>query len=924
MAVSLRPWLAVRLRQTALGFVASSWAVVGLGQPAFGFQDSPATSDVVSSDVVSADVMSSDVMSSETAYSSPTATSNEVAPPDYYDPALTGDGYNDGYDEGMIAYDAAGSYFTLRHVAGDGVANPDSFSTLGWFKPLFVFGSSEGDEGLWFLDTRLVVQNDGDVGGNFGLGYRQYNMTTNRIWGISVWDDADSTHRNFFHQVGVGLESLGESFDVRANGYLPVGKEEKSFGHTPLLGTYRYGGRNILLDRFRHVETAMRGFDVEVGTQVPGWKAHEYDLRGFVGYYRYDSDTGPEIDGISGRLQANLSPDLLVQLMATHDNHFDTNIMLGISWSFTAGFSESRGAAASVRERIGQPVQRNSNVVVTARDIYDPLVATNPITELPIIVVHANSALAAAGDGSFERPYNSLSSPSNPANTAEGDIIFAHADSIFDGQSLVMQNDQRFLGEGLDYMVDTLELGTIVMPRATDGTMTPIIRNSPFGAGAVNFASNAEVANFRIENAQGEGLLGDRAGGIVSLHDITIDGALRGLDIRNSGGTFDITNVPISNTTDDGILLTDNSSGMFTFNGTTQIANPSGIGLSIQGGSSTITFEDLEITNRTTTAIGIGRSSGDITFMNPITINNPNGALDEAIGIANTSGNITFDAVTINDNTRATLGMPSVLMGTNNSTVTFGSLDIQNNNGGGLRALNIAGLNINGGNITANGNPAVEINGAMAVDATLRSVNASNTNYGILLINSEGNFQISGDGTTAGSGGTIQAALYGVAMNNAENVSLNFLDVISPSGGVLAINSDNLVVNGSSFTSTADNWTGIAIRNTTDDGDGSPIILSGNTITGSGANLGGIFIQNMEAPQGSVRIDDSMINVGATNSFGITINATGNGPESGPGDIVLLSLQNNIVTSTPGMEFVPTENQATIFGQILINGNLVP
>lgn len=852
----------------------------------------------------------------------PAITSGE----EIYDPAYVQTPAPGAHAGAMsLPFGMPGSYFLLRHYAGDGVPNPDSFTTFSMFLPLDRLDTPDGNEDLWFFEPRFVLQNDGQVGGNLGLGYRFYDAHTDRVWGLNFWNDVDNTHRNFFYQTGVGFESLGDIFDFRANGYIPLGEKEKAYGHSPIASTRRFGGRFILFDRDRFEEQAMTGFDLEGGVRLPGTFAREHDIRAYAGYYRYDSDGAPEFDGVSGRIEGNVTPNLLLQLIVTDDDVFDTNVIFGVSWAFSGGSNHVAGLPNSARERIAQPVYRNYNVVVTERRIYDPVPATDPVTNLPITVVHVDSSAAAGGDGSFERPFNTLTQASDPMQSEPRDIIFAHADSVFDGQAMTLQADQRFLGEGLEHFVDTVEHGLISIPRATDGTALPIIRNAPAGMGAVNLASNTEVAGFQIQNSLGAGIYGAAVGGTVSIHDNTIAGSLRGIDIRNSSGTFTIQSTPISNTTDDGILLTDNSSAAnFNFVGPTQIDGPGGVGVSIQGGSSSITFEELEITNRFTSAIGIGRSAGTIAFTEPITIANPNGTLDEAIGIANTSAEITFAGVTIDDTDRLATGLPAVVFGNATGSLTFESLDITTNNGGGLMAINIATINVNDGVINAVGGPGVDVNGATDIDLTFESVSSSGSSIGISLINTGGSFLITGDGTTPGSGGTIQSTGIGVGMNTAENATFNFLDIQSATDGFFALNSNNIVLNGSTLAGSADDWLGVSIYNNGEGNDGTPVILSGNTITGTGANQIGMQIINDGSPQGSVRIDDNSIVLGTNNTFGFDIRAIDSSPNSGPGDIVLLSLQNNTVISTIGQEFIGTETNATLFGQILVNGTLRP
>ena len=329
-----------------------------------------------------------------------------------------------------------------------------------------------------------------------------------------------------------------------------------------------------------------------------------------------------------------------------------------------------------------------------------------------------------------------------------------------------------------------------------------------------------------------------------------------------------------------------------------------------------------ECTDRATTAIAIGRSAGTVTFNQPISIANPNGSNDEAIGISDSSGNVTFAAVTIDDTNRVTTGQPSINLGGNSNTVTFASLDVTTNNGGGLRALNIANLTINGGTIDAMGAPGIEINGATAIDVTLQRVSSANTDDGIRIINADGRLSVTGDGTTPGSGGIISATDTGIYVQDSENVEFNFMTITSDQFGFASVNSNAVLLNQSMLTSSVDGWDGIRVLNTDLEKDGTPVVFTNNTVTGTGANQFGINIENNLSPPGFARVDANIVNLTGVGSVGLNITATGNMPVSEPGDITVLSLENNLITA-PTVT-TSTETMATIFGQLLINGTLFP
>ena len=263
-------------------------------------------------------------------------------------------------------------------------------------------------------------------------------------------------------------------------------------------------------------------------------------------------------------------------------------------------------------------------------------------------------------------------------------------------------------------------------------------------------------------------------------------------------------------------------------------------------------------------------------------------------------------------------------MGNNSNTTIFDSLNITTTNGGGISALNVGTVTINGGSVSASGGAGVIFNGVNALSAMFRSVSASNTADGIHVINSNGNVNITGDGATPGSGGTLNVTDTGIAVRAAQNVLFNYMDITAGGFGLRSHNSDNVVLNSSTITGNSLGFVGVRVTNDNTENIGSPVVLSSNTINITGDDTFGIWATNNASPQGSIRIDDHSISLTGNNTTGIFIQTIGTGPASGPGDIVLLSLQNNSVISTPGLEFTDSQTDSTIFGQILVNGLLVP
>ncbi|MBS0590492.1 MAG: IPT/TIG domain-containing protein, partial [Proteobacteria bacterium] len=146
------------------------------------------------------------------------------------------------------------------------------------------------------------------------------------------------------------------------------------------------------------------------------------------------------------------------------------------------------------------------------------------------------------------------------------------------------------------------------------------------------------------------------------------------------------------------------------------------------------------------------------------------------------------------------------------NNITVSSLDIDTSATSGTTALTNTGT-ITGAllqnNVTAKSAGAAAVNLSNASgNFTLLSVSASSlgTGSGIVLNTLGGTgFTITGDGSTAGSGGTISGACSGnptgcgaVTPNNAGTVSLNFMSLSGPTGsGVYATNTALTVANSS-------------------------------------------------------------------------------------------------------------------------------
>lgn len=92
-------------------------------------------------------------------------------------------------------------------------------------------------------------------------------------------------------------------------------------------------------------------------------------------------------------------------------------------------------------------------------------------------------------------------------------------------------------------------------------------------------------------------------------------------------------------------------------------------------------------------------------------------------------------------------------------------------------------LTISSGTLTANNStniPALDISGGITLAVNLTAVNANGGNKGMIISGTAGTFQVSGSGTTAGSGGTIQnIAQRGIELLNTTGITLKNMNLVN-------------------------------------------------------------------------------------------------------------------------------------------------
>ncbi len=770
------------------------------------------------------------------------------------------------------SYSGSGSFFNRKlgtalrfNYRTQGYGTQSGVLSIGGMKV-----TSLGEGETWFFDGQGTLSDDFGGGFNAGLGYRVLADTglgfdPQRIFGVGFWTDGQSTNAdNFFSQLGFSLESLGDSVDFRLNGSFPLARTQTSDPIQTSISNLSYVGYNLFAGTEDvTIDTALSVIDGEMAKRI-----HDLEAWAFIGGYQLGGG-GIDATGYRVGVRGYAVPDLALSLQVTDDDVYATNVMFGITW-FVGRTSRRNQPCGTILDRFREPVLRNNFIATTSRTVSrasgDAL--TDSETNATMRIVHVDSGAAPGGDGTFEKPYDSIAA-ANGLGSMENDKILVHSGSTFVGAdgSFIAQSGQDILGEGLNsagdvvlHSVGTVELGLVVLPETSTGSSmeaAPVIN----GVGDVfTLADNNAVNNFVVNG-------GTRA---VFASDVNSAAAplLANLDINGLGTDFS-----------GGAIVLTNVTGTTVIENTVTIDDAVGTALFIDGGEDGMSIA-AEINNSRGSVMDIqNRTGGTITYTGTVTDTLADGIFSNGILIANNTnatvnltGTVNLDtgtsnAVEIRNNNGASGGD----VGT---TITFADLIATATNGntvdidhGGVVTFNNANSTASitntgtGSAVVISGDPVAENNatisiaaditnsvGGRALDIQNRTANnvtvtgnVTGSAEGILLEdNSDGQYSLTGEVEVVATTGNA----FTMTNNEGASVSMTDVNLSTTSGNALS------VTGGGTLTITDPNGTntiraingGTAVRIVGDDnvgatGDANLAINAAVSSTGTGQSV---------------------------------------------------------------------------------------
>lgn len=374
------------------------------------------------------------------------------------------------------------------HTEGTNIGVKKGYTSVNLF-----FASSKEYYSLHpFLDLRGHLFNDGQPAFNVGAGARGFSSNTNMVFGGNVYYDYRKTGHLTYNQIGMGVEALGRRWEVRANGYVYVGRNRSS---TYNLEFVRFRGHSIYVaDRFQY---SLPGMDTEVGYHAPSLKFFDYYVG--IGPYYFHPRKGDQAIGGKIRFTANISEYFSVEGRVAYDPHFHWTGqgVLTLTIPFGPKLSAERKCPVAcsqirtINERLVQPVSRLEMIPVSSA--IQNSIAIDPSTNQPFNVIFVNNL--SSSNGTFESPYPTLIQAENASNVQDIVYLFP-GDGTTNNQDvgLVMKDFQKFWGTGTEQTLLTT-LGTVSIPPLTPN-MPVITGSTPLFV--VSLANSNEVSGINV------------------------------------------------------------------------------------------------------------------------------------------------------------------------------------------------------------------------------------------------------------------------------------------------------------------------------------------------------------------------------------------------------------------------------------------
>lgn len=687
-----------------------------------------------------------------------------------------------------------GSRASIRHIEAGGIGYNQGYTTLELFL-------SPGPD-LWaampFLDVRGHVFDNGKWAANLGAGIRKNYGS--RVYGLNTYYDYRETKKFHYNQIGLGLETLGKVWDIRVNGYLPVGKKSSAPYSTKF---DFFSGHFMFLSQKK--QFAMKGVNAEGGFHFG--KSCLFDFYTAAGPYYFEGK-GRNAWGGKARICGMFKDYITLEISDSYDNVFHNRFQGQLTFSLPLGRKscvkknecQSCSLSYALNSRMVQPIGREEIVVVSSKK--KEVIATDPITGMPLFFVFVDNTSSSAG--TFESPYPTFALAQ--ANSSSGNIIYVFpGDGTTTGMDsgIFLQANQKLWGSGVSHLTQTSQ-GLVLLPAQSNSSPTITNTNVDTEGNAITLAINNAISGFTITSALHDAIFGSNSGNLEVSSCTFENTSTFAIEASFSGNAgIAISNNQFLNNVN-GIFLTLNGTSTLTcldntFSGQTSVSEAP-VEISTNNNTLAAHFENNVFKDNITGSIRVHFSNvvdANINVLSNTITNNGTGAqsslgssfvvLSEGI---NGNCSIVLGENLFSNNTSNSLYMHT--SGTFNTLAITSSANTMSNNGGSGLVLAtpvdnltllatdniITGINDNGIAIIASGSSS---NGTVTINRNTIADIGNNSN-GIAISQAFSNLDLTVlNNAISGCEGTallcfsneftnMRANITGNAFNNCQNV----------------------------------------------------------------------------------------------------------------------------------------------------------
>ena len=403
---------------------------------------------------------------------------------------------------------------------------------------------TQGDDDVLYTDLRLMGDDQENREGNLGLGYRHVldlPILGEGIGGVHGWIDRRITERGSrFHQGTFGAEWMGDVIDFKFNTYFGLSDPKKSGSGagTETVSSPFFSGNGIFVDLTPGgqmvVEEVMDGFDGEMGFTIPVLQDHIESLRFYTGGYYFSGNHSEEVSGWRTRLAADITPDVQIGARFQKDDERGSQGFLEATIRFPFGNKKSV-RKDGLRGRLDESPERDIDIVTGTATTGSGgqarrVAIVNGETNSDQRILHVDNGAAGGGDGSREKPFNSLQDAE--AAAIDNDMIYVHRGNGTtlnqDSGITLARNGLTLHGSGAPLYVDPthLKVTGVAQPKnlvVAPAGPAPVITNStPDGDGITVTADKVSVRGVTVDSADRYGIAVVADGAAASATDVTI------------------------------------------------------------------------------------------------------------------------------------------------------------------------------------------------------------------------------------------------------------------------------------------------------------------------------------------------------------------------------------------------------------------